>query len=241
MHVNNEVGSVQPVKEIGSLLKARGRGPVFHVDGVQSVGKVPIDLSECGIDLFTASAHKVGGPRGVGLLYVHEGLQLNSLLTGGLQEYGLRPGTENVAAIVSAAKAFRLAAESLTVRRERMYVLRSILIHAINEIPELVLNGSDFGRMAPHIVNFSYPGMKPEVFVHMLEKHNILASTKSACSSKDDKPSRVLEAMGAGRERASSGIRISFGDEHVEADLEYLCETLRKVVQELKPLERKDK
>jgi cysteine desulfurase len=249
MHVNNEVGSVQPIAEIGRLLANR-RQTLFHVDGVQSVGKLPVRLREWDVDLFSASAHKVNGPRGVGLLYVRSGVELTPLMAGGGQERGLRPGTENVAAIVAAAKAFRLAVESQPARAERMYRLRARLLSCIEGIPELALNGASDGaapdapvplepKAAPHIVNFSYPGMKPEVFVHMLEKHRILASTKSACSSREDKPSRVIEAMGADRERASSGIRISFGDEHGDAELEWLCSMIRKVVQKLKPLERK--
>ncbi|REE93020.1 cysteine desulfurase [Paenibacillus taihuensis] len=241
MHVNNETGAIQSIRRIGELLKQR-RTTVFHVDGVQSVGKVPIDLQSSGIDLFSASAHKVNGPRGVGLLYIRDGIMLEPLYHGGSQERGQRPGTENVAGIVAAAKAFRLALESQAERAERMYALRERLLACIAEIPELVLNGSTnhAGIAAPNIVNFSYPGMKPEVIVHMLEKHKISASTKSACSSKSDDPSRVLLAMGASRERAASGIRISFGDEHGAAELEWLCRMLRMVVQKLKPLERKE-
>jgi len=246
MHVNNEVGSAQPIAEIGALL--RERRTIFHVDGVQSVGKLPIELERWGVDLFSASGHKVGGPRGVGLLYVREGVQLTPLLKGGGQEKGLRPGTENVAAIVAAAKAFRLAVEGREARSKKMYRLRQRLLECIDDIPELVLNGDQAGCagtdggepvMAPHIINFSYPGMKPEVFIHMLEKHRILASTKSACSSKDNQPSRVLEAMGLGRERATSGIRISLGDEHGDEEMEWLCRMLHMAVRKLKPLERK--
>lgn len=243
MHVNNETGAIQPIQEIGALLKPR-RITLFHVDGVQSVGKVPIDMQGWGIDLFSASAHKVNGPRGVGLLYVREGILLEPLYYGGSQERGHRPGTENVAGMVAAAKAFRMALESQSERAKRMYALRARLLACIAEIPELVLNGSrdhtEAGIAAPNIVNFSYPGMKPEVIVHMLEKHEILASTKSACSSKSDDPSRVLLAMGASIERAASGIRISFGDEHGAAELEWLCRMLRSVVEKLKPLERKE-
>ncbi|WP_274655295.1 cysteine desulfurase family protein [Paenibacillus humicola] len=252
MHVNNEVGSVQPLAAIGSLLHRRPR-TLFHVDGVQSIGKLPVRLREWGVDLLAASAHKVGGPRGIGLLYKREGVRLAPLMGGGGQEGGVRPGTENVPAIVAAAKAFRLAVESQKQRAGRMYRLRGKLLACVAAIPELVLNGGGSAddpagtggseekepAAAPHIVHFSYPGMKPEVFVHMLEKHRILASTKSACSSKDDKPSAVLEAMGADRERAASGIRISFGDEHGDAELEWLCGMLGQVVKKLKPLERK--
>ncbi|GGD71247.1 cysteine desulfurase family protein [Paenibacillus nasutitermitis] len=240
MHVNNEVGSIQPVGEIGRMLKKRQRPVLFHVDGVQSVGKLPIDLIGSGIDLFSASAHKIRGPRGVGLLYRRNGIKLAALMAGGGQEFGLRSGTENVAAIVASAKAFRLAMESQPERYQRMRALRARLVAGIAQIPELVLNGGEADEMAPHIVSFSYPGMKPEVLIHLLEKHRVAASTKSACSSKDNRPSRVLEAMGVGQARASSGIRVSFGDEHGNAELEWLCSMLQKTVDKLKPLERKD-
>lgn len=239
MHVNNETGSIQPIAEIGALLRKQDR-IIFHVDGVQSIGKLQIDLSGSGIDLFSASAHKVNGPRGSGLLYVRQGLQLDPVYSGGGQEHGLRPGTENLPAIVASAKAFRMAVESQANRYDRMQGLRIRFLRCLEQLPELILNGSDEqAAAAPHIVNFSYPGMKPEVVIHMLEKHRILASTKSACSSKDDKPSRVLEAMGLGRERAASGIRISFGDEHGELEIEWLCRVLPMVVQKLKPLEKR--
>ncbi|SDW87782.1 cysteine desulfurase family protein [Paenibacillus sp. CF384] len=242
MHVNNEVGAIQPIREIGELLKGR-KGVWFHVDGVQSVGKLTVDLVGWGIDMFSASAHKVNGPRGVGLLYVRQGVMLEPLIRGGGQESDLRSGTENVPAIVASAKAFRLAVESSSARAERMYKLRERLIASIIEMPELFLNGSTDCKIgsiaAPHIVHFSYPGMKPEVIIHMLEKQEIMASTKSACSSKSDEPSRVLQAMQTSYERAVSGIRISFGDEHGEKELEWLCQKLRLVVQQLKPLERK--
>ncbi|NBD22832.1 cysteine desulfurase family protein [Paenibacillus glycinis] len=243
MHVNNEVGSVMPIADIGAMLKRHGN-IAFHVDGVQSVGKMPVDLAGSRIDLFSASAHKVGGPRGVGLLYIRPGLQLASVYSGGGQERDLRPGTENVPAIVAAAKAFRLAVEGQPARAQRMHALRQRLLACVAGMPELAINGSADGEIggqaAPNIVNFSYPGMKPEVIVHMLDKHGILASTKSACSSKSDEPSRVLLAMGLSRERASSGIRISFGDEHGDTEIDWLCATLKKVVQQLKPLERKE-
>ncbi|QHT60316.1 cysteine desulfurase [Paenibacillus lycopersici] len=242
MHVNNEVGSVQPIADIGQRLKRRG-GIVFHVDGVQSIGKLPVDLIGSGIDLFSASAHKFGGPRGVGLLYVHPRLLLEKVYRGGGQERGLRPGTENVPAIVAGAKAIRLAVESQPARAARMYALRKRLLASLDRMPELVLNGSPDteagGGAAPNIVHFSYPGMRPEVIVHMLEEHGIMVSTKSACSSKSDEPSKVLLELGLSRERASSGVRVSFGDEHGEADIDWLADKLRAAVQQLKPLETK--
>lgn len=237
MQVNNEVGSIQPLAEIGQLLKKHPR-ILFHVDAVQSIGKLPIHLKEWGIDLLTGSAHKLRGPKGIGYLYVREAVRLYPLQSGGTQERAMRAGTQNVPSIVASAQALRMAMQSEKKRSEHMYALRKQLLRIIDDIPELCMNGGGHAIMAPHIVHFSYPGMKPEVMVHILEEQGIIASTKSACSSKDDKPSRVLLAMDAGMERATGGVRISFGDEHTELDVEELGHALRMTVAKLRPLER---
>ncbi|WP_018756714.1 cysteine desulfurase family protein [Paenibacillus terrigena] len=238
MHVNNEMGSIQPIAEIGKLLSDYPR-IIFHVDGVQGLGKLPVQLKEWGVDLYSISAHKVRGPKGVGLLYCREGVQLQSLYAGGEQERGLRPGTLNVPGIVAMAKAIRMTIERQPEAVEKMLQLRNQLIQVVDSIPELVLNsGRDTERAAPHIVHFSYPGMKPEVIIHMLEESDIMASTQSACSSKDLKPSRVLLAMGCNEARAAGGIRISLAAEQSEQDIATLEAALRIIVTKLKPLER---
>ena len=235
MHVNNEIGTIQPIEEIGRML---GEYPriLFHTDAVQSLGKVKLDPEEWGVDLVSGSAHKLRGPRGAGYLYVGEGVQLTPLASGGEQEGGLRPGTENVPAIVASAKAIRMSLESMTERQSRHRALKKQLIEYILGSGKLSLNGEE--PSAPHIVHFSYPGMKPEVMIHMLEQRGILASTKSACSSKEDKPSKVLLAIGKDAAHASSGIRISFGDEHTDKDIERLTQALGELIEQLTPLER---
>lgn len=241
MHVNNETGVIQPIGEIGEIVSIHPHVR-FHVDGVQAIGKVPFSWKEWGIDLFSASAHKFGGPKGVGFLLVKDGVELEPLLSGGDQEWGNRSGTLNVPGIVGTAQALRLALENREERRERMYALRQQLLEIVATIPELLVNGiqsaDNSTDMAPHVVNLSYPGMRPEVIVHMLEKHGILVSTQSACSSKSLSPSRVLLAMGYDTDRASGCIRISFGDEHTKDDIEILGERLKMAVAKLKPLER---
>ncbi|WP_339208694.1 cysteine desulfurase family protein [Paenibacillus sp. FSL K6-3182] len=236
MHINNEIGSIQPIENIAKLLK-RYPKVILHVDAVQSIGKLPIHLENFGIDLLSGSAHKLRGPKGVGYLYVRDGITLSPLFSGGSQEYGHRAGTQNVPAIVASAKALRMSLASMEQRSKRLKVLKQQLLTHIEQIPELKLNGAE--PSASHIIHFSYPGMKPEVVIHMLEQRGIMASTKSACSSKDDKPSRVLLAIGASHEQASSGIRISLGDEHEEQDIAALGAALRHVVAQLKPLERR--
>lgn len=245
MHVNNETGVIQPIQEIGSLL-AHHPHIRFHVDGVQAIGKVPFPWKKSGVHLYSGSAHKFGGPKGVGFLLVKEGTELSPLLNGGDQENGIRSGTHNVPGIVGMAQALRLSLEGRAQRRERMYQLRQQLLKIVADIPELHVNGIvqeqlevDQEHSAPHIISLSYPGMRPEVLVHMLEKHGIQVSTQSACSSKSLKPSRVLLAMGYDEDRASGCIRLSFGDEHTSVDIEILGERLKMAMAKLKPLERK--
>jgi len=238
MHVNNELGTIQPIAEIGRLLKNYPKLK-FHVDAVQSLGKLPIDIEGWGIDLLSGSAHKLRGPRGVGFLYVRNGLQLAPVQSGGSQEFSFRAGTENIAAIVASSKALRLAITSQADRAAHAEELAAHLKSGIAKLPELKLNGA--APQSPFIVHFSYPGMKPEVVIHMLEQQGILASTRSACSSKDDKPSRVLLAIGATHGEASGGIRISFGEEHTIKDVDKLLSALKHIIQSLKHLERGSK
>lgn len=234
MHVNNETGCVQPVAEIGGMLKRKYPRVLFHVDGVQGFGKVPLSLKESGIDLYSLSAHKIRGPKGIGLLYVREGVSLFPLLTGGGQEGDLRPGTENIPYIVGMAKAVRMAKEAEATVSERLKRLRATLMGGISRLPELKMNSTSEG--APHIVHFSYPGMKAEALLHMLEEEGFLVSTKSACSSRKAEPSRVLQAMGKSPDICLSGIRISLGDEHSEPDIQDLIAALNKAVARVRHL-----
>lgn len=238
MHVNNETGAVQPVAEIGQMLKIHKPTVLFHVDGVQGFGKIPLNLKQSGIDLFSLSAHKLRGPKGIGLLYVREGVNLFPLLAGGGQEAGRRSGTENIPYIVGMSKAIRLAKQEEVELTLRLSALKQRLIQGLSVIPELVLNSPPGEGGAPHIVHFSYPGMKAEALLHMLEEEGFLVSTKSACSSKRSEPSRVLLAMGKDKETAASGIRISMGDEHTKQDIEELLAALEKSVRRLRNLKR---
>ncbi len=240
MHVNNEMGRIQPIAEIGRFLKAYPK-LYFHVDGVQAFGKVPLRLNESGIDLLSLSAHKIEGPKGAGVLYCRKGVQLSPLLAGGGQERGFRSGTENVPLIVGMAKAVRMAAERQAQTAEYLYKLRAKLLACLSEIPNVRVHGSANEReMAPHIVHFSVPGMKSEVLLHALEQRDIYVSTRSACSSKDDRPSRVLLAMGLDRNEAASGLRVSLAASHTEADIDYLCRQLKEVIQQIGNIHNKE-
>ncbi|UKS31133.1 cysteine desulfurase [Paenibacillus sp. HWE-109] len=239
MYVNNEVGTIQPIKNIGELLADYPK-ILFHVDAVQGIAKLPLRLKEWGIDLCSASAHKFRGPKGVGFLYRREGVQLKPLLVGGGQESGLRSGTENVPLIVGMAKALRISAEQLATKTAHKYHIRRLFVEGIREIPQLRLTGSEIEEeMVPHIVHFSFAGMKAEVVVHALEQREICLSTKSACASDESDPSYVMLAMGCSPEQAVSGLRISFSDEHNEQDVEQFLAALRGVVRELTPMVQK--
>ncbi|MHA6530322.1 cysteine desulfurase family protein [Paenibacillus sp. BAC0078] len=232
MHVNNEIGTVQPLEEIGQRIKAVNRRTLFHVDGVQGYGKLETRLKEWQADLYSLSPHKIRGPRGTGILYVREGVTLFPLITGGSHENGLRAGTENVPAIVGSAKAVRMSGEQRLALNERLIPLRNRLLCFISGIPELILNSREDG--APHIVHFSYPGMKGEVLARKLEELGMTVSTRSACSSRLAEPSRILLSMGRDVSAALGGIRISLGDRHTEADVVQLEQALLTAVQSLK-------
>ncbi|PQP80544.1 cysteine desulfurase NifS [Paenibacillus sp. PCH8] len=237
MHVNNETGAIHPIAEIGKQLKKKAPRVLFHVDGVQGFGKIKSSPAAWGADLYSLSAHKFRGPKGAGLLYVRSGLELTPLLSGGSQEQGLRAGTENVALLVGMAKAMRLAAEDQVDFARRTTMLRDRIMEFIREIPEFVVNSRKEG--APHIVHFSYPGMKAEVALHTLEQLGVTLSTQSACSSRSAEPSRVLLAMGRDAACAAGGLRISLGDEHTEEDVVLLEQALHQMVAQLRPLERR--
>ncbi|OCT17227.1 cysteine desulfurase [Paenibacillus pectinilyticus] len=236
MYVNNEVGTIQPLQDIGRYLSAYPK-IIFHVDAVQGLAKLPLEPKAWGIDLCSASAHKFRGPKGVGFLYRRTGLQLKPQLAGGGQEYGVRSGTENVPLIVGMAKALRITMDNQAAKIAHKYKLRRLLLEGIASMPELSLTGSEQEEeMAPHIVHFAFAGMKAEVVVHALEQREIYISTRSACTSGESEPSEVMLAMGCSRELAVSGLRISFSDEHTELDIAQFLRTLQEVVKELAPM-----
>ncbi|GAA4717507.1 aminotransferase class V-fold PLP-dependent enzyme [Brevibacillus fulvus] len=232
MHVNNELGTIQPIREIGEHLKAFPK-IVFHVDAVQSFGKLELRPKEWGIDLLSVSAHKFHGPRGVGILMKREGITLQPLLAGGGQEGGVRSGTENLPAISGMAKAIRLLDEAAEQQRSSLTAMHEWLKREIQQIPGCVLNSPAEGG-APHILNFSVPGVKSEVLLHTLEEKGFLVSTKSACSSKANEPSRVLMATGMDRERALSSIRVSLSRENRQQELEQFVAALRDSLDRLR-------
>ncbi|MED4903723.1 cysteine desulfurase family protein [Parageobacillus thermoglucosidasius] len=236
MHVNNEVGAIQPVEEIGALL-AQYPKTIFHVDRVQGISKVPLDMKKARIDLCTMSAHKFHGLRGAGILYVRQGVRLSPLLAGGGQEMQLRSGTENVPAIVAMAKALRMSLEKYDKQIDYLLEVKQAWIDALKTIPFIQIN-TPLAHSAPHIINFSLNGIKPEVFVHELEKHDIFVSTTSACSSKKKAPSKTLLAMGVDDRRAESGIRISLSFENTLEEIPTAISAMKKAIENLREVSK---
>ncbi|QIQ34239.1 cysteine desulfurase [Parageobacillus toebii NBRC 107807] len=236
MHVNNEVGAIQPVEEIGELLSNYPK-TIFHVDRVQGISKVPLDMKKAHIDLCTMSAHKFHGLRGAGILYVRQGIQLSPLLAGGGQEMQLRSGTENVPAIVAMAKALRMSLEKYDKQIDYLLEVKQAWLNELKEIPFIQIN-TPLEHSAPHIINFSLDGIKPEVFVHELEKNDIFVSTTSACSSKKKAPSKTLLAMGMGDKRAESGIRISLSFENTLEEIPIAIAVMKKAIEKLREVTR---
>jgi cysteine desulfurase len=212
MLVNNEVGTIQPIKEIGDLLK-KYPTILFHVDAVQGIGKVPLPLNKYRIDLCSISGHKFHGLKGTGALFIREGIRLAPLFSGGNQERKIRSGTENVAGAVAMAKALRMTLTKAEIGLERMENIRSMLRKGLTEIDGVQIH-TPIENSAPHILNFSIKGIKSEVFIHSLEQKGIYVSTTSACSSKKKSPSKTLLEMGVPITLAESAIRVSLSFEN---------------------------
>ncbi|HLR15436.1 MAG TPA: cysteine desulfurase family protein [Bacillota bacterium] len=231
MHVNNEIGSVQPIEEIGRLLKKHSH-VAFHVDGIQSIGKIPIHLKRWNIDACTFSAHKVHGVKGTGMLYKRKDLHIVPLFNGGSQEQGFRPGTEHVAGIISFARALRIALEKQQNKNEHIRGISAMLYKELEDFPFVQINSSQENG-SPYIFHFSAPGLKPEVLIHMLGEKEIFVSTKSACSSKTKDESRVLLACGHDNQRAATGIRVSMSYETTHKEIETFIQSLQTAIKRL--------
>ena len=232
MHVNNEVGTIQPIAEIGKLLKLYPT-TLFHVDAVQAVGKVPLNLIENGVDLCSFSAHKFHGLKGTGALFIREGARLNPLLSGGNQEWKIRSGTENVAGAVAMAKALRMTMLKSELGIEKMKRVKSLLREGLSRIDDLTIN-TPLENSAPHILNFSIKGVKAEVLIHTLEQKGIYLSTTSACSSKKQLPSQTLLAMGVPDDLADSAFRISLSYDNTEDEAQMVIVAIEESAKQLR-------
>ena len=234
MHANNEIGTIQPIAEIGEI--ANKKSICLHTDAVQTVGKIPVDVNDLKVDMLSISAHKLYGPKGVGALYIRKGFRPEPLLHGGGHEHGIRPGTENVSGIVGLGKACELAKNKLEANIQQITELRDRLINKVlEEIPESYLNGHPTKRL-PNNVNFRFTGIEGESLVLHLDSEGIAASTGSACSSKKLEPSHVLMALGLKEVEAHGSLRISLGKENTKNDIDYAVKSIKEVVERLRSI-----
>lgn len=232
MYANNEVGTIQPIEKISQI--AREKNIMFHTDAVQAIGKIPIDVKELGIDLLSISSHKINGPKGVGALYIKNGVKMSPLILGGGQENGLRSGTENVASIVGFGTACMLSRNNMNENSIHLKKLTSKLTTRIlNEIPATTFNGHPDSR-TPNNTHFTFFGVNGEDLIIKLDEHKISASTGSACSVKIQKASHVLKAMGFSHEQVTGSLRLTVGITNTEQEIDETVDTLKKVVQELR-------
>lgn len=236
MLVNNELGTIAPVSEIGKIIEAENRERqhkiIFHVDAVQALGHLPVKIPELKAHLCSLSAHKIFGPKGIGLLYASRQAQLRPILFGGNQEDGLRPGTENIPAIVGFTKAAQLVTDNLETNVTQLRSLRQALIDGIKTIPDAQINSPLDG--APHLLNASFPGIRGEVLVHFLEQKRIFVAMGAACSSKKKGASHVLQAIGLGQDEILSAIRFSLAPTITLDQIEYVVYSLKETVEEIR-------
>lgn len=231
MYANNEIGTVQPIGEIGKA--CRERGVLFHTDAVQAVGYLPIHVKEQNIDMLSLSAHKFHGPKGIGALYARRGIALENLIEGGAQERGKRAGTENIPAIVGMAAALREACEQMDENSKKITALRDRLIDGLSKIPHSLLNGDRESRL-PGNVSFCFEGIEGESLLLLLDMQGVCASSGSACTSGSLEPSHVLLALGRSHGIAHGSLRLTLGTDNSEADVDYILQVVPQVVERLR-------
>ena len=233
MYANNEIGTIQPIKEIGDI--CREKGVIFHTDAVQVAGHLHIDVKEQNIDMLSLSAHKFHGPKGIGALYARKGIRLTSLIEGGAQERGKRAGTENIPAIMGMAAALEESCSRIDENAEILTALRDKLIAGLSEIPHSILNG-DAKKRLPGNVNFCFEGIEGESLLLLLDDKGICVSSGSACTSGSLDPSHVLLAIGRVHDIAHGSLRLSLSDENTEEEIEYTISAVKEVVEYLRSI-----
>ena len=231
MFANNEIGSVLPIAEIGEVCRAHG--VLFHTDAVQAAGHIPVNVKKQNIDMLSLSAHKFHGPRGIGALYVKRGIELTSLMEGGGQERGKRPGTENLPAIMGMAAALKEECTLMEQNEAKVTAMRDCLIQGLSQIPYSILNGSREKRL-PGNVNFCFEGVSGESLLLLLDSRGICASSGSACASGALEPSHVLLSLGLAPEIAQGSLRISLDISNTEEEIDYMLEVIPQVVEQLR-------
>lgn len=233
MHANNEIGTIQPIAEIGAL--ARSKGILMHTDAVQSLGNIPVNVKDLQVDLLSFSAHKIYGPKGSGVLYVRRGTRIKPLVYGGSQERKLRTGTENVPGIIGLAKAVQLAVQELPERQTHLRQLRDKLIAGLTSVPEVTLNGSPEHRLAGN-VNISVKYVEGESLILSLDMKGIAVSSGSACTSGSLEPSHVLLGLGLDHLQAHGSLRLTLGRDNTEEDVDYVLQVFPEIVERLRAM-----
>ncbi|SEQ54975.1 cysteine desulfurase [Lachnospiraceae bacterium NE2001] len=229
MHINNEIGSVMPVAEIGRAVKAKNPDLYFHVDAIQSFGKIETIPKQMGCDLMSVSGHKIHGPKGSGFLYIKKGTLVRPIIYGGGQQKNMRSGTENVPAIAGLGVAVEKTFDNFNSKIEHITSLRNKLIEGLTSIDEVYTN-TDIESFAPHIASISFVGVRAEVMLHSLEDKGIYVSSGSACSSNKAKESAVLTAIGLDKKRLESTLRFSFGEDNTEEEVDYTINTIKELL-----------
>ena len=233
MFANNEIGTVQPIKEIGAL--CREKGIFFHTDAVQAVGHIPVDVEEMNIDLLSLSGHKFHAPKGVGVLYCRKNVPLFSFIEGGAQERGKRAGTENIAGIAALAAALKESCDNMAPNAEKMIAMRDKLFAELSKIPHSRINGS-LEHHVPGTVNMCFEGIEGESLLLLLDRKGICASSGSACTSGSLDPSHVLLSLGIPHELAHGSLRLSIGEYNTMEEIDYICEQVPQVVEYLRSI-----
>ena len=233
MYANNEIGTIQPIKEIGRICRAKG--VPFHTDAVQAAGHLHINVEEENIDMLSVSAHKFHGPKGVGVLYSKKGILLSNLIEGGAQERGKRAGTENIPAIIGMAAALEEACNNIDTNTNKLIYLRDKLIGGLSEISHSILNG-DAKKRLPGNVNFCFEGIEGESLLLLLDDKGICASSGSACTSGSLDPSHVLLAIGRVHDIAHGSLRLSLSEENTEEEIDYTIKAVKEVVEYLRSI-----
>ena len=238
MHTNNEIGALQPIAEIGALIKKMNPRTLFHVDAVQGFGKYRIYPKRLKVDLCSISGHKIHGPKGIGALYIDGNVKIKPIVFGGGQQNGLRSGTENVPGIAGLGLACQKVYETLEEDSERMYRLREKLIEGVADIGNIQINGCPGREGAPHVVSISFRGVRSEVLLHALEDRGICVSAGSACAAKHPRPSETLKAIGVERPLLESTLRFSLSLFTTEEEIVYTLHTLHEIVPVLRRYSR---
>lgn len=239
MYVNNEVGAVMPVEEIGRRIRERSPKALFHVDAIQAFGKYRIYPKKMGIDLLSVSSHKIHGPKGVGFLYINEKAKLQPQILGGGQQSGMRSGTDNVPGIAGLGVAAEEIYRDLDANVERMYSLKEHIAKGLEKIPDIRINGMALREGAPQILSISVMGVRSEVLLHSLEERGIFVSAGSACSSHKRKLSSTLTAMGMAKDQIESTVRLSFSEENTAEEADYFLQVMGELVPVLRRYSRR--